>query len=407
MANEIISFGEIEWFDFSASLTHQIRDHIGSQQKDYILKVDENEYKMYLTSEFELEELEIILDTEEIIPTVTHEEKYNERTRRRFKRDVYVFEIRYSFKGSPILFRVRPSNFSMTANKIYVDDKKFKVSYFLRLIKRDKSEFEDEKKNGYNHSFMNIGNINSEVSKWNAQLPQLVSTTFDQIKSKYQSEMDFFKEINAKINPDTSSIFTVPTIKKRIIPKPEVSSKDKYHNFPTMSMEMYIDVLKVIYDAGKALERKPSLYKDKDEEGLRDYFLYLLETRYEGTTATGETFNRKGKTDILLKYSKDGTNLFVAECKFWHGKEEFFNAIDQLFENYLTWRDSKTALIIFVQNKDFTRVLKLIQEEISSHNLFVKSNGSNGETSLSFIFRLPQDQDKEIYFEVMLFHFDN
>ena len=33
-------------------------------------------------------------------------------------------------------------------------------------------------------------------------------------------------------------------------------------------------------------------------------------------------FNKKGKTDILLKY-EDGTNLFVGECKWWKGVGEF------------------------------------------------------------------------------------
>ena len=129
-----------------------------------------------------------------------------------------------------------------------------------------------------------------------------------------------------------------------------------------MSSEMYNDVLKVIYDSGKNMEKKPALYIGKDEEGLRDQFLFVLETRYEGTTATGETFNRSGKTDIILKYAKDASNLFVAECKFWHGASEFLAAISQLFDRYLTWRDSKAALLMFVKNKDFSNLLATIQE---------------------------------------------
>lgn len=90
-----------------------------------------------------------------------------------------------------------------------------------------------------------------------------------------------------------------------------------------MATNMYHDVLKVIYDSGKGMERKPKLYIGKDEEGLRDQFLYVLETRYVGITATGETFNSIGKADIILKYANDGSNLFVAECKFWHGGKGF------------------------------------------------------------------------------------
>jgi hypothetical protein len=173
-----------------------------------------------------------------------------------------------------------------------------------------------------------------------------------------------------------------------------------------MSKEMYDDILKVIYDSGKSMERKPALYKDKDEEGLRDQFLFILETRYEGTTATGETFNRGGKTDILLKYAEDGSNLFVAECKFWNGASEFLEGISQLFDRYLTWHDSKAALLIFVKNKDFSSVLQTIRDKIKTHPYFVKEKGVRRDTSFSYSFRLPQDKDKPVYFEILAFHYD-
>ena len=173
-----------------------------------------------------------------------------------------------------------------------------------------------------------------------------------------------------------------------------------------MSRVMYADIINVIYNAGKSMEKKPALYLSKDEEGLRDQFLFILETRYEGTTATGETFNKKGKTDIILKYSADNTNLFVAECKFWKGGSEFHEAINQLFDRYLTWRDSKAALILFVRNKDFTKVLETVRTESTKHKYFKKSNGENGESSFSFLFKLPSDEDKTVFLEVILFHFD-
>jgi hypothetical protein len=83
-----------------------------------------------------------------------------------------------------------------------------------------------------------------------------------------------------------------------------------------------------------------------EEEHLRDHILMVLDPNFEYGSATGETFNKKGKTDILLRH--DSSVAFVAECKFWGGEKVFHKTIDQLL-NYLTWRDSKTAVIIFVQ----------------------------------------------------------
>ncbi|MGH7938098.1 MAG: hypothetical protein ACREFG_06300, partial [Chthoniobacterales bacterium] len=176
----------------------------------------------------------------------------------------------------------------------------------------------------------------------------MVGSVFDARKKHYSAEADFFAAINVAPDPQTKAIFTVPTISRRVIPRPEVRKDKKFSNHPTMSDEMYEDVLIVLYQAGQAMERKPSLYRSKAEEDLRDQFLLFLETRYKATTGTAETFNKSGKTDILLKY-QDGSNLFVAECKWWSGESDFTEAINQLFDRYITWRDSKVALLVFVK----------------------------------------------------------
>lgn len=167
---------------------------------------------------------------------------------------------------------------------------------------------------------------------------------------------------------------------------------------------MYEDVLTVIYQAGQAMERKPSLYRSKSEEDLRDQFLLFLETRYKATTGTAETFNKSGKTDILLKY-QDGSNLFVAECKWWSGESDFTEAINQLFDRYLTWRDSKVALLLFVKNKGFTTVVTKARAEAEKHTYFVNALTQRAETSLAFDFHLPGDEKRIVRLAVLLFAF--
>jgi len=171
-----------------------------------------------------------------------------------------------------------------------------------------------------------------------------------------------------------------------------------------MADEMYEDVLKVLYEAGRAMERKPSLYSGKDEEGLRDQFLLFLETRYQATTGTSETFNKSGRTDILLKY-EDGSNLFVAECKWWTGEADFHAAIKQLFDRYLTWRDSKAALLIFVSNKAFSRILAKVRAEVENDDYFVRHIADRGETSLAFEFHLPRDDERIVKMAILVFAF--
>ena len=152
----------------------------------------------------------------------------------------------------------------------------------------------------------------------------------------------------------------------------------------------------VIYDAGVAMERHPSVYSGKDEEALRDHFLTILSSHFHGTT--GETFNKKGKTDILIR--QENQNVFVAECKFWSGIKAFHKTIDQLL-GYLTWRDSNAAIILFVRNTELTRVLEDIEKETSSHPCFVKNQGKKKDGWFIFEFHLPGEPGRSVQVAVL------
>ena len=395
------SFTGIDWSNYQRSLRQAIRAEIHERQKEYVLGVDENEFKSYLIEKYTLQSLEILIESEHITPR-TEKEQFQDALDRICYRDVYTFRVRYQFTGSPRLFEAKPNPWITTSYPISVDSDT--VSFEFSMASKDPAEFKRNKEDAFRRSFVNVGNINHNVAEWNQALPQFVNQLFDARKKHFAAENDFFAAINIAPDPRTSEIFTAPTIKRRVIPQPTVSSKKQFSSVPTMADEMYEDLLKVLYEAGRAMERKPSLYSAKDEEGLRDQFLLFLETRYEATTGTSETFNKSGKTDILLKY-KDGSNLFVAECKWWKGEAEFHAAIKQLFDRYLTWRDSKAALLLFVANKDFTAVVEKVRSEAPKNPYFVRHAEDRGETSLAYHFHLANDNARLIKLAILLFAF--
>lgn len=81
-------------------------------------------------------------------------------------------------------------------------------------------------------------------------------------------------------------------------------------------------------------------------------------------------------------------------------------AISQLFDRYLTWRDTNTALLVFVKDTDLTTVITAIEKTIAQHEYYKKTCGQHNETSLSYIFGLPQDNNRDVKLEVMVFDFD-
>lgn len=161
----------------------------------------------------------------------------------------------------------------------------------------------------------------------------------------------------------------------------------------------YEGILTLIKNLSLVIERNLHTFVSMAEPDIRNIILVLLNAVYEGT-ATGETFNGSGKTDIILRH--EGQNLFIAECKFWQGKKELTDAINQLL-GYITWRDTKTALIIFNRNKDLTSVLQKIQEAIKEHKCYKREIGSSETTIFRYQFCRPDDTNKEFFLAVLVF----
>jgi hypothetical protein len=126
----------------------------------------------------------------------------------------------------------------------------------------------------------------------------------------------------------------------------------------------------------------------------------MLEPNFEGS-ATGETFNKTGKTDILLRH--EGSNVFIGECKFWKGEKSFLATISQLL-GYLTWRDSKAAVIMFVPNKEFSSVVETAKKAAPKHSNFLKYVDEKDETWFNYEFHLDGDRNRVVKLAVMLYH---
>ena len=168
-------------------------------------------------------------------------------------------------------------------------------------------------------------------------------------------------------------------LEKRI-PAPKVPvSGEPYKREWALDESIYQEILRVIHDTGRVFERLPSTYAAKDEETLRDHLILQLEPHFEWSSTTGETFNKAGKTDILVRYEKQ--IVFVAECKFWRGPKQHFETIDQILR-YLTWRESKTAIVYFVDTKAISAPLKAIEDSTSEHPCFVAFKGRLGRISV-------------------------
>lgn len=319
---------------------------------------------------------------------------------RTYTRDVFTYHI--PFAGDEVIFHCTPNPFTSWTTSVSIEDDRlcFEIINFYNDADRIKQSA-NEIVSGIQHQ---LNYVVAQVASYNSQLPQTALEMFQARKKHLLQKHELLASLGVPIRkredfPQTFAIPTPANRRKLLIAPPQVTSKG-FKPDPTLDMTVYQEILQTIHDVGKQFERMPSTYSNKGEEDLRDHILLVLEPRFEGF-ATGETFNKTGKTDILIRH--EGSNVFIAECKFWRGAKAYLETLSQLM-GYLTWRDSKAAAIIFVQNKDFTATVRTAEEETPKHPNFLGFVDKRDETWFNYRFHINDDPNREIKLAVLLFH---
>ena len=391
-------FAENELQNYFESIISSVRNTIEQETENYILNVSEEDYINHLQSEYEIENIEIhfnnkyVTTYEKMIPAEHFPRSFNVYNGKSYKRTVIEYHI--PFSGNSSLLQCLPNTrIRWTAN---VTIKNSEICYDIVNFRNDPQEIEREADSYLRPISQQLSYVQGEVTAFNSKIRTIIQQSFNSRREVILKKNDFLSRLSV---PETFSVPSPKIPKKIEVERPKV--KDKiYKPEPTLDDSTYNSILEIIQNVGKQFERMPSTYKNKEEEELRDHILLYLEPNFQGS-ATGETFNKRGKTDILLRY--EGENVFISECKFWKGEKSFLKTIDQ-FLSYLTWRDSKSSITLFVKNKDFSKVIDVVKSTIQTHDCFVKYVSTNNETWLNYLFHLPNDKNRNVKLAAQLFH---
>ena len=265
----------------------------------------------------------------------------------------------------------------------------------------DPNELNRQFKNDLSQVKHYLSHLKNDVNNFNNSLNQLITQRIEFRKKKILKDKNLVESLGYPIRRRNNAPKTYKTteVRRKIIPKLPQIKKESFKPEPELEMDVYEHILDVIQSMVLVMERSPKAFKDMEEEDLRQHFLVQLNGQYEGQ-ATGETFNYEGKTDILIR--AEGKNIFISECKFWKGQKAYLDAIDQLL-GYASWRDTKTAIIIFNRNKDFTSVLSKIEEISVHHPNYKRQLQYDQETGFRFKFQHKDDANREIFLTVLAF----
>lgn len=399
-------FREGDTFATFSSRVEKVKGDILSLNNEYVLKASRTELEEYYVDKVTIEPLVLHADQCYIHNQsgtqvdVTHD----------FRRIVFPdkravvrgtqLDIAIPFEGDPMLWRIRASTYSLSGYPS-IDVQNGYV--LIKITFPDDSANPDLLKSEINSKVGSlqdaVENLRRDVEVHNNSTPQTIRDTIQRKIALAEATVGAVAALGIPIKRrDQPLTYTVPAKRRQSPVKPRVPTEPYKHD-PVLSPEEYEHILNIMRSMSLVIERSPGSFATLDEEAIRTHFLLQLNGHYEGT-ATGETFNASGKTDILIRV--DNRNVFIAECKFWKGPKYFNEAIDQLLR-YLSWRDTKCAILVFNKTKDTSAVSQKMHELIQGRGENKRVIFHKSDSDSRYIFVKDSDPGKEIVITTQLY----
>jgi hypothetical protein len=304
------------------------------------------------------------------------------------------------FDGERDLFRARASTFTMspprgrigsqTLTLVFTPNQGGDPEALKASISREIDEIEKH-----------LDWIRRDVEGHNNSLHAIAERAIEQRRARVLQQQGTVASLGIPLRERANApqAYVAPAVRKKAVPTLPSASAAPFKPEPVLAMEHYEHVLGVIQSMTKVMERSPSTFARMDEESLRDQYLVQLNGHYQGS-ATGETFNAAGKTDILIR--EQDKNIFIGECKFWKGAKGYSDTVDQLL-GYSSWRDTKTAVLVFNRNRDTSKVLEEVKKMTEAHPHYKRTLPWPNESGFRFVMHHPTDNNRELTMTVLVF----
>jgi hypothetical protein len=303
------------------------------------------------------------------------------------------------FTGDGAAFRIRPTAASLSPPRAVVSEQQLLIKITGADLNADRVRAQIQ--STLDEIKIHLDRLRSSAAGLNNELGPLARTRVEQRRQKFLADHNLVAALGfaLKQRDDAPRTYRAPDVQRRIKVAPPPASAAPFKPEPSLSMEDYEHILSVMANMALVMERSPSAFQAIREEDLRQHFLVQLNGQFEGQ-ATGETFNYAGKTDILVR--SEGKNVFIAECKYWDGPKKLSETVDQLL-GYLSWRDTKAAIVLFNRQKNFSHVIAEIPPTMKAHPNFKRDLGQTSETSSRYVFAHRDDPNREMIITVLAF----
>lgn len=396
-------------YDLGQSLQNtqkKMQDEITALDGNRLLNTPVADLVTYYVDTHRIEPLTLLLDqwyatTSECRVDVSNDPlRWIDESRKPFFMAGERTDVHVPFSGESELFYSRASTFSMNPPRAVIQNNELLLRYeFPSDALREVRPLVDQ---ALREIEQHIGWQRPMIDAHNNALPVIAKECIENRRSRLLGQSKRADALGIPVRPREGApkTYAVPTVRKKAAPTLPPASPGEFKPEPAWAMDQYEQALTIMQSMALVFERSPDAFRSMDEEALRTHFLVQLNGQFEGN-ATGETFNKSGKTDILLRV--EDRNVFITECKFWKGPKAFGEAIDQLL-GYATWRDGKTAILVFNRGTDTSTVLSGIDATVKAHANFKRAVNWTHETGFRYILRSKDDANRELILTVLVFH---
>jgi len=403
MEDELLFYGHGGLSGLVYAYQRKLAEEIHETDRNTLLQVSQNDLTEHFISKYFLDvprlrrEEAHVLDPQDTKIDVSHDRGRDFREPGPHYLQGTLFTLVVPFDGDADLFSLQPSTFSMSGIRGRVQNGALVFQH--QRLDQDAAAVKGDFDARLGQVESHLGTQRRDVLEWNSKLAETVRTLIEARKKKILDSLNLTESLGFPLKRRSASTYTVPVARKRVVIQMPTATSASYVPEPALAMQVYEDVLQVVSSLSVMMERSPSAFASMGEEHLRDHILVILNGQFEGQ-ATGETFNRSGKTDILIR-EKD-RNLFIAECKFWDGPKSLTDAIDQVL-SYTCWRDTKVAVIVFNRRKDISSVLAAVPKAVTEHPCCKRQLDYKAEGGFRFVFGQKDDRNRELLLTVLVF----
>jgi hypothetical protein len=398
-------FCNVDWHSVETNSRNLISQDIETYQADKLLNTSDEVLISYFVDRYTLDIPNIdrdgiVVDQRETQIDVSRDPmRYISDPSRPFFIAGTLIEVEVPFSGDGQFFKVQPSTFSLSppSGEVKGNCLVFRIKgtdlsgdAVKQQIERSLAEIETA-----------LAHLRNSALAFNATISAQVESQIANRKEKLLRDRNLVAGLGfaMKHRDGVAATYVSPMVRKKIVPSQPLASSAPFKPEPTLTPDQYEEILSIMENMVRVMECSPSAFTHAGEEAIRTHFLMQLNGRFIGQ-ASGETFNYEGKTDILVK--DQGRNVFIAECKFWHGEVAYSETINQLL-GYLSWRDTKAAILVFNRNKNLSAVLEKIVQQTTAHPKHIKLLKQRSETSWVYKFAHRDDPNREMFVTVMVF----